>query len=307
MMSTRQRIVSIDDEDHILALVRAVLSDDFEVTTFNDTSIALESIPNLKPDLILCDVNMPERDGFEIHQTLREIPALRAVPFIYLTGLMDKENFRKGMNQGADDYLTKPFTPAELKEAIRVRLERTEGLRDSELTIISLGSVGVRVEGRMLEYEAKKVMELFLYLITHGGSVVWLDLFNDLWWEDVNDNAIHVVLTRARKTFEGLAEFVLEKETLQLHMDRPYQWDAQMFETEAKAALEQKDLNGIEKSIQLYKGSFLKDFDSPWSNKRRDDYEDLYVRLLGTSLELANNELQQQAAQKRLDDFLKEE
>ncbi len=306
-MKIKKHIVSIDDEDNILVLIGAILSQDFDLTTFNDTTKALELAPTLKPDLIICDINMPGLDGFEIHQAFREIPGLRGVPFIYLTGLADREHFRKGMNQGADDYLTKPFTADELKEVVNIRLQRAEHLREDECEIKSLGSVAVTAEGKILEYEAKKVIELLLYLLTKGKRVVWRDLFNDLWWEEVNDNSVHVLLGRARKTFEGLAEFVIEDDMLQLHLSRPYIWDAQGFETEAKAALETKNGSTIEKSIQLYKGPFLKDFDSPWSNTQRDYYEDLYVKLLELSIAIASSETQRHLAQKRLDTFWNEE
>ena len=305
MGEARKHIVSIDDEAHILALVQVILQDEYQVTTFNDTHKALEFLPKLQPDLIICDVNMPGQDGFEIHSFLRTILTLRSVPFIYLTGLADREYFRRGMNLGADDYLTKPFTVTELKDAVRTRLQRTQGLREDEWEITTLGGLAVTKAGQILEYEAKKVIELLLYLITKGGSVVWRDLFSDLWWESVNDNSVHVLLGRARKTFDGFAEFVIEAGNLNLRVSKSYVWDAQLFETEAKAALETQSNLQLEKAIQIYKGSFLSGFESPWSNDQRDYYEGLYVRLLETGIELAPTEVLRQVAVKRLNSFWK--
>ena len=71
------------------------------------------------PDLILCDVKMPRLDGYHTLTMLREHQRTATTPFIFLTGESEKENMRRGMTLGADDYLTKPFTPLELIEADR--------------------------------------------------------------------------------------------------------------------------------------------------------------------------------------------
>ncbi|KJH73323.1 hybrid sensor histidine kinase/response regulator [Aliterella atlantica] len=77
-----------------------------------------------KPDLIICDVMMPEVDGYEVLKTLRQNPNTAAVPFIFLTAKADKAALRQGMELGADDYLTKPFTKTELLGAVATRLEK---------------------------------------------------------------------------------------------------------------------------------------------------------------------------------------
>ena len=77
-----------------------------------------------KPDLILCDVMMPEMDGYAVVQALRGEPAFAMTPFIFLTAKSDRNDIRTGMNSGADDYLIKPVVHEELMEAVRSRLER---------------------------------------------------------------------------------------------------------------------------------------------------------------------------------------
>jgi len=78
------------------------------------------------PDLILCDVMMPELDGHGVLQALREDPGTAVIPFIFLTAKGEKDDLRSGMNLGADDYLTKPVAKAELLAAIEARLRRSE-------------------------------------------------------------------------------------------------------------------------------------------------------------------------------------
>jgi DNA-binding NarL/FixJ family response regulator len=77
-----------------------------------------------KPDLILCDVMMPEMDGYEVLRELRADRTVSGTPFIFLTARGEKRDQRNGMNLGADDYLTKPVTAADLLDAISARLER---------------------------------------------------------------------------------------------------------------------------------------------------------------------------------------
>ncbi|MCB1208133.1 MAG: response regulator transcription factor [Verrucomicrobiales bacterium] len=77
-----------------------------------------------KPDLILCDVMMPEVDGYGVLQALRQDPAFATMPFIFLSAKSDHNDIRSGMNLGADDYLTKPVVHEELMAAVHSRLER---------------------------------------------------------------------------------------------------------------------------------------------------------------------------------------
>lgn len=76
------------------------------------------------PDLIICDVNMPKLDGFGTLAQLRETETTATIPFMFLTGAVERPNVRRGMEMGADDYLTKPFTPSELLAAVNARLEK---------------------------------------------------------------------------------------------------------------------------------------------------------------------------------------
>jgi CRP-like cAMP-binding protein len=88
----------------------------------------VELIKTHKPDLIFCDVSLPDLDGYAILNILKKNDETSHIPFIFLTGKSEKIDVRKGMNLGADDYITKPFEESELLEAIEARLEKKENL-----------------------------------------------------------------------------------------------------------------------------------------------------------------------------------
>jgi DNA-binding NarL/FixJ family response regulator len=106
--------------------------ENFQVVAAENGKRGVELARTEKPDLILCDVMMPELDGFGVLQALRAEAATATIPFLFLTAKGDKLDLRKGMNLGADDYLTKPVTREDLLAAIKVRLARRE-LHEKEL------------------------------------------------------------------------------------------------------------------------------------------------------------------------------
>ncbi len=98
----------------------------YEVFTADNGRTGLEQARQQRPDLILCDVMMPEMDGYTVVQELRSDAALATTPFIFLTARSDRGDVRVGMNFGADDYLTKPVVRDDLLAAVQVRLGRAE-------------------------------------------------------------------------------------------------------------------------------------------------------------------------------------
>jgi DNA-binding response OmpR family regulator len=111
--------------------VRSLISDMLEMSGFDSILaenglIGVEMARLHRPDLILCDVRMPELDGYGTLEALRKDEATASLPFIFLTGLCDEGQMRQGMDLGADDYITKPFTVAELICAVNARLEKQE-------------------------------------------------------------------------------------------------------------------------------------------------------------------------------------
>jgi len=120
-----KKVLVIDDTDEI----RTVISESLKVygfatTVAGDGQTGIAAAQNESPDLIICDINMPNLDGFQTLTALREDEKTATIPFIFLTGATDKTDMRKGMELGADDYLTKPFTHRELLAAVNARLEK---------------------------------------------------------------------------------------------------------------------------------------------------------------------------------------
>ena len=97
---------------------------DFEVIAAENGREGVKLAKEILPDLIICDIMMPELDGYGVLQILGKQPQTAAIPFIFLTAKADKDDFRKGMTLGADDYLTKPFDETDLLNAIENRLNK---------------------------------------------------------------------------------------------------------------------------------------------------------------------------------------
>ena len=122
-----KKILVIEDEPemrrNIIALLRYY---DYEPAAAENGKQGVEAARRERPDLILCDVMMPELDGYGVLQALQTDTALARIPFIFLTAKGEKDDLRSGMNLGADDYLTKPVGNADLIQAIETRMRRSE-------------------------------------------------------------------------------------------------------------------------------------------------------------------------------------
>ena len=122
-------VLVIEDEPDILASVLAALeSEGFEVIGAENGRIGVALAFAERPDLILCDVSMPELDGYGVLRALQQFPETVNTPFIFLSARSERADVRAGMNLGADDYLVKPFSVSELFDAIHARL-RTRSVR----------------------------------------------------------------------------------------------------------------------------------------------------------------------------------
>ncbi|MBD2593132.1 EAL domain-containing response regulator [Nostoc spongiaeforme FACHB-130] len=124
------KILVIEDEESVREnLLDLLEAEDFQTIAAANGKTGVDLAFAEVPDLILCDMMMPEVDGYGVLTALRQDPLTATIPFIFLTAKSAKSDFRQGMDMGADDYLTKPFTRAELLSAIMNRLERQATLK----------------------------------------------------------------------------------------------------------------------------------------------------------------------------------
>ena len=147
-----KRILVIDDDaklrQHYVELLRL---EGYEVFEARNGREGVERARREVPDLVICDITMPEMNGHRVLETLRAEPRTAHLPFVFLTGWSEQGDVRTGMNLGADDYLTKPVVPDELIAAVRARLRRAEAApptaaraaRRTEPTPADLESLGL--------------------------------------------------------------------------------------------------------------------------------------------------------------------
>lgn len=163
-------IVVIDDDAGTRLLVTQVLKKEgHEVMAADDGAKGLALIREHKPDLVVSDVQMPALDGFAVLDRVRGDEALAATPVILLTSLQDRGSMRQGMTTGADDYLTKPFAPQELREAVSAQLNKRQ--RADAMRAQGVGQA-VRLA---LEEQQQKIGELYEQRMAQALSAQWPD------------------------------------------------------------------------------------------------------------------------------------
>ena len=127
-----QKILLIEDDLDVRENVGEILEvSGYDVVAAENGLIGVKKAKEFSPDLIICDVMMPEMDGFSVLYSLSKNPELASIPFIFLTAKGEKDDIRKGMRLGADDYLTKPFETSDLLQAIEIRLEKNKLLKEN--------------------------------------------------------------------------------------------------------------------------------------------------------------------------------
>lgn len=196
----KYRILVVDDERRMVGFIRLNLEQDgFEIIeAFNGTD-ALNRLRDSLPDLILLDVMMPDIDGFEVLRTIREISQ---VPVIMLTAKGEEDDKVKGLELGADDYVTKPFSPRELVSRVRAVLRRgatfdedEEGVIDVDDRLkIDFGRREVWVDGELVKLRPTEYRLLY-HLVRNAGWVLTHDqILTKVWGYEYRDEPHYVRL-----------------------------------------------------------------------------------------------------------------
>ena len=147
-----KKVLIIEDNQDVRENLAEILSlGGYHAVTAENGKMGVEKALQEPPDLILCDVMMPELDGFGVLHILSKQAKTSDVPFIFLTAKAEKDDFRKGMSLGADDYITKPFDDVQLLQTIETRLTKSERLRQASAGQTAAGFEHFINEARALE------------------------------------------------------------------------------------------------------------------------------------------------------------
>ena len=184
---TEGRIFVVEDDEDIAELVAHHLRrEGFEIKVFHSGSDVMELVRQQPPDLVVLDLMLPGLSGLEICRMMRAEAAIATVPIIMLTARAEEEDRVHGLELGADDYLTKPFSPRELIARIRAVLRRTHPYGPGKVLqvgslVIDLDRHEVAESKRVVRLTAKEFL-LLQYLIEHRGRVLSRDLLlSDVW------------------------------------------------------------------------------------------------------------------------------
>lgn len=208
-MEARQKKVLIaDDEPDILEIISYNLGKEgYDVYTARDGNEAIERAKILNPDLIILDIMMPRKTGVEVCQILRSQPAFQDTLIIFLTALSDEASEIKGLETGADDYVSKPISPKVLVSRVNALFRRVNNGKDNgkhiEIGGITIDPVKflVSINGQEVVL-AKKEFEL-LYLLASRPGRVFLrnEILSQVWGNDVivGDRTIDVHIRKVRQ------------------------------------------------------------------------------------------------------------
>jgi two-component system alkaline phosphatase synthesis response regulator PhoP len=211
-------ILVVDDEQNVLEIVRFNLERaGYKVITAKDGNIALELARSRNPDLIVLDLLMPGLDGYSICRLLQRDPATRRIPIIMLSARSDELDKVLGLEMGADDYITKPFSPRELVARVNARLRRDK----KEEFIIPRDSKNIIMRGKLIidkecmsielggkkQYLKAKEFELLYFLACRPGKYFSRYFLLKQFWEfDVSNDSrtVDVHIRRIRQKLEIL-------------------------------------------------------------------------------------------------------
>ena len=204
-----KKILVIDDDLHINQLVQATfLEQGAEVVTAVDGPDGLRQFYTHKPDLVIIDLMMPEMDGWE---TTERILELADVPIIMLTSLRDDADVIRGLDQGAIDYITKPFSPKVLAARARAALRHAATPRpivqynfQDQRLLIDLDHKRILVDGEPVKL-TKTELKLLAFLVQHAGHVMTFEqILEHVWGWEYQDSIeyVHVYVSRLRQKLE---------------------------------------------------------------------------------------------------------
>lgn len=207
MESKGKRILVADDEPDILDIISYNLRiEGYDVTTAKDGDEALMKAKSAKPDLIILDVMMPNRTGMDVCRVLRSQPAFHDTLIVFLTALNDEVSHVRGLEYGADDYISKPVTPRILVSKVNSLFRR--GVKTDEYQKLDMGDLVIDPSQFVVVFRgqtinlAKKEFELLHLLASRPGRVFLRnEILHQIWGADVivGDRTIDVHIRKIRQ------------------------------------------------------------------------------------------------------------
>ncbi|MCX6315200.1 MAG: response regulator transcription factor [Sphingobacteriales bacterium] len=204
--SNAKRVLIADDEPDILEIIQYNLqSEGYEVVTAKNGNDAIDLAKKFQPDLIILDIMMPGKTGIEVCNILRMQPAFNDTLIIFLTALSDEGTEVKGLESGADDYLTKPVSPKVLVSKVNALFRR---LTKEDTGILKIGDLQIDREKYLINYQgndivlARKEFELLALLAGKPGKVFLRnEILNQVWGTEVivGDRTIDVHIRKIRQ------------------------------------------------------------------------------------------------------------
>jgi len=214
-----KKILLVDDEEDILEFLKYNLEqENFEVLVSTNGKDALKKIEQ-HPDLIVLDIMMPEMDGFELYELIKQNKESQSIPIIFLTAKSGETDEIKGLNLGASDYVQKPISPKKLIARIKSNLRKSashdkkarfaEEVKIGPL-IIDVEKFVVKIEGKQ-KFFPRKEFQLLHYLASNPGKVLNREtLLKDIWGNDVYviDRTIDVHIRKVREKLGKYSELI---------------------------------------------------------------------------------------------------
>jgi phosphate regulon transcriptional regulator PhoB len=218
-----KRILIIEDDRDIVELVRYNLANEgFQVSGANDGATGLSTLKKSPPDLLLLDLMLPKLSGLDICREVRKDESLNRLPILMLTARGDEADRVVGLEMGADDYVTKPFSPRELIARVKALLRRAEPAVDTPRTI-EIGKLAIDPASYRVSYSGKTVplstleFRLLYYLASRPNRVFTRDqLLDAVWGTDrfVTPRSVDVYVRRLREKIEPDPENPLHLKTV---------------------------------------------------------------------------------------------
>ena len=215
-----KKILLVEDESILRDSIQdTIKSCGFEVEVAENGDEALLLAKTFLPDLIISDILMPESDGYWLLDSIRNDSLLRTIPFIFMTAKSERSDIRNGMNLGADDYIIKPFSSAELMNSIQARLSRDEVLK-SQLVEPLLNSNGETLDEKEQELILAAIKRLtrsesrILDLIAQNKST--LEIAEELFisYKTVENHRANITVKLGIKGHLSLVRFCLNYKNL---------------------------------------------------------------------------------------------